>query len=52
MPATVTLDQKLRETAVMPLPPIDPRLRVLLIAVRHALLILADAIGDYCQVRK
>lgn len=32
--------------------PIDPRLRLLLIALRHALLILADALADYCGLEK
>ena len=31
---------------------LDPRLRLLLIAVRRALLILADALGDYCGCEK
>lgn len=39
-----------------PLPvlsPVNPRLRLLLLAVRQALYIVADALGDYCgQPRK
>ena len=31
---------------------VDPRLRALLLAVRHALLILADGIGDYLSLEK
>lgn len=32
--------------------PMDPRLRLLLIALRRALLILADGIADYCGIEK
>lgn len=32
---------------------IDPRMRMLLLAIRQALYIVADALGDYCgQPRK
>lgn len=32
---------------------LDPRMRVLLLAIRQALFIVADALGDYCgQPRK
>ncbi len=33
-------------------PEIEPRLRVMLIAVRRALLLAADAIGDYLGLEK
>lgn len=32
------------------LSPVDPRVRLLLIAVRRALLVLADALAVYCEV--
>lgn len=35
-----------------PIVALDPRLRVLLLAVRRALYILADALGDYCDQPK
>lgn len=31
-------------------PPLDPRLRALLVAIRRALLILADGIAEYCEL--
>lgn len=32
--------------------PIDPRLRVLFVTFRRALLMMADAIAVYCEVRE
>ena len=32
--------------------PLDPNLRLLLIALRRALLIVADALGEYCRLEK
>lgn len=39
-------------TPAVPPAPVDPRTRALLIAVRRALLIVADGIGDYCGIEK
>lgn len=41
------------QTPARPALVIDPRMRMLLLAIRQALYIVADALGDYCgQPRK